>query len=306
MRIAIIGGRGLIGSALTQEALHKGHQVVILSRRASEVNQVNERIIEFRWDGKDPTKLAKIIEGCDALINLAGESIGKTWWTKKRKAVILTSRIEPAEAIVAAYKNMENPPGTLIQPSGVGYYGIKAGEKDESSAPGTDYLATLAVKWEDATKEVESKKVRRIVIRSAAVFEPHHGVLPQLMLPFQLMVGGRLGSGKQFVPWIHIQDEVRAILYLIENPECSGIYNLIAPTPITNQELGRILGKAMGRPYWFPIPVFALKLVLGQMSTLVLDGQQVFPKRLIESGFKFTYPEIQSALEALLSRKAQS
>lgn len=300
MRIVIIGGKGMIGRAVTEAAVAKGHNVVVLSRKVDKSGVPGAHVVLQQWDGKNADALCRIIDGLDAVINLAGESIGKGAWTDARKAELLKSRHEPAQALVAALKLCTEPPSILIQASAIGYYGNSEGEKDESSAAGNDYLANFAVEWEDSTKAVEAMGIRRVIIRTGIVLKKEEGVLPQLMLPFKLMAGGRVGSGKQIYSWIHLKDEASAILYLLEKADAQGVFNLTAPTPMSNSEIGKLLGKVMKRPYWFPVPAFALRLLLGEMSTLVLDGQKVMPKRLLESGFKFRFVYLEEALNDLL------
>lgn len=300
MRIVIIGSTGLIGSGLARRALENGHAVVALSRKKI-TSPLMERLEYARWDGRSATDLAALIEGADVVVNLAGESIGKGPWTENRKALQLSSRVEPALAVSAAWKMTRVKPSLLVQASAIGIYGTGDEIKDESSAPGEDYLSNMAKKWEAASLDVESTGARRVVVRTGVVLDKNTGVLPQVMLPFKLMVGGPIGSGRQVLSWIHIEDELLAILHLIEDPRSSGVYNLTAPQPVTNTEMGKAISKIKQLPYWMPVPAFALKLMLGEMSTLVLDGQRVMPVRLQQSGFDFKYPSIESALRQLLS-----
>jgi uncharacterized protein len=303
MRIVIIGGRGLIGRAVTEVAGAKGHDVVVLSRRIIQTGVKSAHVVLQQWDGKNAVDLRRIIDGLDAVVNLAGESIGKGAWTADRKSKLLQSRLEPALALVEALKLCQQAPKVLIQASAIGYYGNSELEKDESSAPGSDFLADFAVQWEESTKTVEDLGIRRVVIRTGIVLEKGEGVLPQLMLPFNLMVGGPVGSGKQIYSWIHIKDEADAILYLLEKADAKGAFNLTAPIPMSNSEIGKVLAGVMKRPYWMPVPGFALKLLLGEMSTLVLDGQKVMPRRLLESGFKFRFTDLHEALADLLKNE---
>ncbi len=300
MRIVIIGGMGMIGRAVTEAAVAKGHNVVVLTRKRLKDGPASSNVVFQQWDGKSAGDLCRIIEGLDAVINLAGENIGKSAWTDERKAVLLNSRLEPANALVEALRLCQYPPKTLIQASAIGYYGVGVDEKDENSPPGKGYLADFAVKWEESTKAVEALGIRRVVIRTGIVLKKGEGVLPQLMLPFKLMVGGPVGSGTQIYSWIHIKDEAEAILYLLEKTDLEGVFNLTAPTPLSNKEIGKVLAKVMKRPYWMPVPGFALKLVLGEMSTLVLDGQRVMPKRLLASDYKFCFTDLNEALIDLL------
>ncbi|PKN98316.1 MAG: TIGR01777 family protein [Chloroflexi bacterium HGW-Chloroflexi-4] len=302
MRIVIIGGMGLIGRAVTEMATAKGHFVVVTSRTTHSAGAVSGNVVRQQWDGKSAEDLRPIIDGLDAVINLAGESIGKGLWTSKRKAELLQSRLVPAQALVEALKLCQEPPQTLIQASAIGYYGTGTDEKDEDSTPGTDYLAKFAAQWEESTKAVEELGIRRVIIRSGIVLQKGEGVLTQLMLPFKLMVGGPVGSGKQIFSWIHIRDEAAAILYLLKKSEFSGVFNLTAPKPKSNSDMGRVIAKAMRRPYWMPVPGFALKLLLGEMSTLVLDGQKVMPKRLLEAGYIFCFDDLEEAVSDLLKK----
>ncbi len=294
MRVVIIGGKGLIGSAVSELAKKKGHQVLVLTRR------VPAKGGYAQWDGKDAQQLLHLIDGSDAVINLAGESIGKGRWTTRRKEVLLNSRLEPARALVEALAKCTKPPQTLIQASAIGWYGTGCETKTEASENGKDYLADFAAQWEKATEKVESLGIRRVIIRSGVVLDSNQGVLQQLKLPFQLMVGGPVGSGEQVYSWIHIHDEAAAVVFLLENPDCKGVYNLTAPKPVANREMGHALSKTMRRPYWLPVPAFVLRLVLGEMSTLVLDGQRVIPERLLQTGFNFQFPSIETALQDLI------
>ena len=297
MRIVVIGGKGLIGRCVMALAKSKGHEVLALTRQHPIQDQ---KIRTEYWNGKDVDRLSEILKTVDAVVNLAGENIGKRRWTTGRKEVLLNSRLEPAKALVEALGSCQNPPHTLIQASAIGYYGTGNGVKTEDAPNGADYLSGFASTWEKATAGIERLGIRRIIIRSGVVLDAKQGVLPQLKLPFQLMVGGRVGSGDQVYSWIHIHDEAAAIVYLLENQNCSGVYNLTAPEPVTNREMGLALAKVMHRPFWFPLPAFVLRLVLGEMSTLVLDGQRVLPARLLQSGFIFQFPIIETALNDLI------
>ncbi len=296
MRIVIIGGLGLIGRAVSRAAKKKGHEVTLLTRRRELVG-INHANIEIKhWDGADSQALCSLIDQTDAIINLAGESIGKGRWTEKRKRVLLESRLVPARALVKALQDCKQPPRTLVQASAIGIYGIGEDTKTEDSTAGSDYLARFALEWEASTSAVEEMGIRRVVIRTGIVLDKKQGVLPQLMLPFKLMAGGKVGSGRQILSWIHIEDEAGAILYLLEKATCKGVYNLTAPYPFSNSEFGKILAKVIRRPYWLPIPGFVLNMLLGEMSTLVLDGQRVVPKRLEEEGYAFMHPDLEETL----------
>jgi hypothetical protein len=299
MRVAIIGGRGMIGQALVRELQNNSHQPTILSRRT--VTGETPAGVEIqKWDGENASVLAAILENFDALVNLAGESIGAKRWTKKRLAVIRQSRMVPGKAITDAWGMMKNPPGVLVQASAVGFYGNSDLPLDEGSKPGNDQLANLCREWEASTQAVIARGTRRVVIRSGVVFSRHQGILPQMTLPFKLFVGGPIGNGHQWISWVHLKDEAKAIRFLLENSQCSGVYNLTSPNPVTNAVFGRTLARVIHRPFWFPLPGFTLRLALGEMSSLILEGQPVIPHRLIESGFDFHFSNLESALSNLL------
>ncbi len=301
MRVVIIGGKGMIGTAVTNLAVSRGHEVVVLTRQSLvEGGSRGGRIIA-QWDGSDAKSLTKHIEGCDVVINLAGESIGNKRWTTTQKDRLLQSRLQPAKALVQAVGLCITPPSKLVQASAIGYYGTGVDPRDEDSQPGLDYLAKFAVDWEKSTQDVEMQAVKRVVIRTGIVLSRGGGALQRLMLPFRLMVGGPIGSGQQIYSWIHLADVGGAIIHLMEKPDTQGVYNLTSPQPLSNAEFGRILSRVMKKPYWLPVPGIALKLVLGEMSTLVLDGQNVLPVRLQETGYKFRYPTLEPALRDLIT-----
>lgn len=299
MRIAIIGGRGLIGFALAQELRSAGHEPLLLSRRA-EANQAIQGFPLIAWDGINAAALAAILDGMDGLVNLAGESLGKSRWTKKRKKVLLDSRLVPSYAVEQAWQLMKSPPKVLIQGSAIGVYAASDQPTDEQSPLGNGFGADLCKKWEASTTGVTRYQTRHVIIRSGLVLDRKRGILPQMMLPFRLFAGGPMGTGSQWITWIHVADETRAIRTLLENDKANGAYNLTAPNPVTNANFGKEIAKALHRPYWFWIPGFLLKLALGEMSSLLLEDKRVLPRRLLSEGFSFLYPDLPSALEELL------
>ena len=224
-------------------------------------------------------------------------------WTRERKRLILESRLNAGRAVVQAIGAVSRKPRIVVQASGVGYYGPGGDDEiAEDAPPGRDYLAKVAVDWEASTAAVEAMGVRRVIIRTGVVLSAQGGALPRMLLPFRMLVGGRMGSGRQWVPWVHIADEVAAIRFLIENPSAKGAFNLTAPAPVTNAEFSRLLGKKLKRPSFTPMPGSVLRLVFGEMATVVLDGQRAVPRRLLEAGFKFRFNEADSALSDLLER----
>jgi uncharacterized protein (TIGR01777 family) len=236
----------------------------------------------------------------DAVVNLAGESIGTGPWTRGRKERILASRLEAGNLLVEAIRKANKRPKVFVQASAVGYYGVNpTGTVTEDSPAGSDYLAEVCKAWEASTLAIEEMGVRRAVIRTGLVVAKNEGSLPRMMLPFRLFAGGPLGNGKQGFPWIHPADEVAAIRFLIGNEQAVGVFNLGSPNPLSNADFGRILARVMGRPFWLPAPAFALRLLLGELSSLVLGGQYMLPARLLEMGYHFRFEKAEAALEDL-------
>jgi uncharacterized protein (TIGR01777 family) len=308
MRVIITGGTGLIGQALSANLAADAHDVVILSRAPERATSVLEGVRMERWDASTAEGWMPLVEGADAIVNLAGSNLSGTGffpsrWTDERKRLIRDSRVKAGEAIVEAVAQAADKPQVVIQASGVGYYGAHGDEILTEDAPaGNDYLASLAAQdWEPSTAAVEDMGVRRAIIRSGAVLDTKEGALPRLLLPFRLFAGGPMGSGKQWLSWIHREDEAAAIRFLIENERASGPFNLTAPAPSTNAEFGRTIGRMMGRPYWIPVPGFALRLAFGEVTGVVLEGQRAIPQRLLDLGFNFQFPDAEAALKDLFN-----
>jgi len=296
MRIIITGGTGLIGRALAADLAGDGHEVIVLSRAPERAAGLPTGVRAERWDARTAEGWGALADGADAIVNLAGESIaGKGFitsrrWTAERKRRIRDSRLNAGRAVVQTVELASNKPRVVIQASGVGYYGPRGDEElTEEASPGQDFLARTAIEWEASTAPVEPLGVRR-------------AIFPFMLLPFQLFVGGSVGSGRQWLPWIHIADEVRAIRFLIENEAASGPFNLVAPHLLTNAEFNQVLGRVMRRPAFMRVPAFALRLLLGEISITLLEGQKAIPRRLQELGFTFRFPETEAALRDLLGK----
>lgn len=299
MDVIIAGGSGLIGRALAQDLLRSGFRVGILTRRPDQAS-LPPGAEAVGWDGQSARGWEEKLAQAGAVVNLVGENIGGGLWTSERKRKILDSRVQAGQALVQAISQVKERPGVLVQASAVGYYGPHANEDlDETAPAGKDYLARVAVDWENSTRAVEDLGVRRVVARTGLVLAPRGGILERFLLPMRLFAGGPLGSGRQWVSWIHMRDQVAALRFLIDTPAAAGAYNLTAPQPATNADFIRALARAVHRPYWLPAPAFALKMVLGEMSTLVLDGQKVLPARLLAEGYRFQFSELRSAFEDL-------
>lgn len=291
MKVLIAGGSGFMGSALTKLLRSAGYVVSILTRKKPN-NQD-----EIYWDGKTVDTWSDHLDGMDVVINLTGYGLEHWPWTKSQKQRFVDSRVIPGAALVSAIRKSQQRPAVFLQISGINYYGTHGDSiADELTPPADDFLAHLTVKWEAATQPVEELGVRRVVARSAVVLDSRGGLFPLMALPVRLFIGGPLGGGKQAVPWIHLADQIGALRFLLEDADANGVYNLISPSQTSNIEFMSAIAKTLHRPYWFPTPVFLLKIILGEMSTLVLEGRYSQPKRLLESGYHFRYPTIERAL----------
>jgi len=300
VKILIAGGSGLIGTALTHHYLQKGQEVYILTRRGSAA-ALPAGAKGVAWDARTTSGWGDLMEEVDVVINLTGENLGGGRWTEERKQRFYNSRIQSGKVLIEAMRQFARKPAVLVQSSAVGYYGDGGDQVlEESSPPGKDFLARLCVDWEESTREAEFMGVRRVVLRTGVVLAEGAEVLNRLILPFRLFVGGPLGSGRQWLPWIHIADVIGAVDFLVEHETMAGAFNLTAPQPVQNATFGRTLARILGRPYWLPVPAFALKIILGEMSKLVLEGQRAVPRRLLDGGYIFRFSEHEAALRDLL------
>lgn len=305
MRVILAGGTGLIGRALAAELAAAGYEVIVLSRNPHRARGLPLGVRVEAWDGRTAQGWGGLADGAYGIVNLAGENIAQGRWTEERKHRIRQSRLDAGRAVVEAVRAAARKPAVVVQASGVGYYGPRGDEEvTEEFPPGSDFLGRLAVEWEASTAPVEEMGVRQVVIRTGVVLSREGGALPRLVLPFRFFLGGPLGSGRQWVPWLHIADEVRAIRFLMEHATARGPYNLVAPHPVPNRDLAHALGQVLRRPAWIPVPAPALRLALGEMSAVLLTGQRAIPKRLLEAGFQFRFPDLKSALRNLLQEVA--
>jgi uncharacterized protein (TIGR01777 family) len=301
-RVVITGGTGFIGGRLCALLLDRGYEPVVLSRRPEKVSQrFAGRVRGVVWDGRSAEGWIEHADGAYAIVNLAGASIGSGRWAAEVKRRVLESRVDAGGAVLEAIERADVKPQVLVQGSAVGYY-ADCGDNpiDEAGPRGGGFLAGVVERWEESTREVASRGVRVVAIRTAMVLGRGGVLLDRLALPLRLFVGGPVGSGRQWVPWIHLDDEVGAIHFLIERPDLSGVFNLASPHPLRNAAFMRALGAAVGRPSWLKIPGFVLKAALGEMAEeLVLRGMRVQPRRLLDAGFQFRYPDIESALHEI-------
>lgn len=302
-RILIAGGSGLIGRALTTDLAADGYEVVILSRSPAKMSGLPSGARAEGWDGETAAGWGQLADGALGIINLAGESIADGPWTKAKKERIVSSRLAPTRAVVAAVAEAEVKPAFLLQGSAVGFYGSRGDEMvDETAAAGDSFLADVSVRWEAASAPVEELGVRRCLLRTGIVLAQKDGALPKMALPFKMYVGGPLGSGTQYVPWIHLTDEVRAIRFLAESEAAQGPFNLTAPNPVTNRQLSQGIADALGRPNLLRAPRLALHMALGDMADMLLEGQRAVPAALEALGFRFRFPDLGAALADLLRK----
>jgi uncharacterized protein (TIGR01777 family) len=295
MKVLISGGTGFIGRNLSASLVQDGHEVLILSRSPSSLS-VRPGVKAVHWDGRTPAGWGHLMNEVDAVVNLAGKSLSSWPWTRRTKREFLESRVFPGAALTEAVRLAKHRPGVFLQASGINHYGLRGLPADESTPPGDDFLARLTIDWEASSQPAEELGIRRVVTRSAVVLGKGEGLLPLMSLPVRLFLGGRLASGKQAMPWIHIADVVGAMRFLLEQDQLHGPFNLIAPQPTSSAEFMCSLAGALKRPYWFPTPAFLLRLVLGEMSVLITEGRYSEPKRLLEQGFHFNFPTIEDAL----------
>jgi uncharacterized protein (TIGR01777 family) len=304
MNVLVAGGTGFIGSALVERLTKENHRVLVLSRHPQALGIASSRLVQTeQWDGKTAGPLIRRLEGVDAIVNLAGESIGAKWWTEARKSLLVESRVAPTKALVAAISPAERKPAVLVNASAVGYYGdVRSGDVTEAHPPGTDFLARLCEQWEAEARRAEDYGVRVVRLRFGVVLERSGGALKKLMLPFRLFLGGPLGSGQQWFPWVHREDVIGAVLFSLRNSSISGPMNVTAPDLVTMREFARAFGKAMHRLSWARVPAFVLRTILGEMAETVLTGQCVVSKKLEGAGYTFRYPTLGEALKAIVKR----
>jgi hypothetical protein len=301
MRVIITGATGFIGRALCR-ALRGDYELIALSRdavRAAEILGEDAKAVE--WDARTASSWARHIEGAHAIINLAGEDVGSGRWTQPKRDSIMQSRTNSANAIVDAVAGARNKPAVVIQASAVGYYGSRGDELlDEYSSPGNGFLAEVDRKTESIIAKVDRSGVRYVATRSGLVLGREGGALPRFMAPFRFYAGGYAGNGRQWVSWISLQDEIRAIRFLMDNPSLKGAFNLTSPNPVTMKQFARTLGRVLHSPAWTVLPGFAARLVFGQMADeVLLTSQKVIPRRLLEAGFSFRDPDLPAALDAI-------
>ena len=308
-KILITGGTGLIGRKIVNELCREGVYVKLLTtdiEKAKSVFEKNYTIETLKWSSfKNPQSLKTVMDGTDAIINLAGANVGDKRWNKKYKEILYNSRIDTTKLLVDTIRICKNRPQVFISASGVGVYGFREDEIiDENSSTGDDFLAILCRDWEnEAMKAVESN-IRVVVIRTGLVLDKNDGALKQLLTPFKFFVGGKLGSGKQWFSWIHIEDILRMYLFALEKDKLFGAVNGTSPNPVTNKMFANTLGDVINRPSVIPVPEFALKIAVGEFAKNLITGQRVIPAKAIKAGFEFGFPELKEALKNLLKKNS--
>ena len=298
MKILIGGSHGLVGTALIKLLEAQGHEIFRLVRHAP-----NSKT-EVEWSPDRYSIALARIEGFDAVVNLAGESIAEGRWTNDKKRRIRESRVKGTKLLGDALANLTVPPKTFVCASAIGYYGNRGDELlTEASAPGEGFLAKVCAEWEEATALAIEKGIRVVNARFGVILDTNGGALKKMVPPFRMGVGGRIGSGKQWMSWIALDDVVDGIQFALANDSIRGPVNFVAPVPVTNAEFTKTLGKALSRPTIFPIPAFAIKLLFGEMGeALLLGGQRVAPERLVARGYEFSYPQLEQALAHILAK----
>ena len=299
MDVAVTGSHGFIGSALLPALTGEGHRPVRVVRSRAAGDD------ELGWDPEAGTIDAAGLEGIGAVVHLAGAGIGDKRWTDARKRLILESRTKGTGLLARTLAGLTHPPSVLVSASAIGYYGNRGDEPlDEQSAPGHDFVAGVCVQWEAATAPAAEAGIRVVTTRSGVILGGDGGVFPRMLLPFRLGLGGRLASGRQYMSWVSISDEVGAILHALTDESLRGPVNLTGPTPVTNAEFTKTLGRVVHRPTAIPTPLLPLKARYGSelVQHLLVEGQRVLPKRLDEHGFRFAHPTLEEALRAALDR----
>jgi len=306
MKIVIAGATGFIGKMVTKNLLDSEHSVVVLTRNPQRATTSSHPLLQIvHWDGRSAGSWHRHIVDAEAVVNLAGESLGTKRWTKSRKQALISSRIDPTRAIVNAMKTATPRPRVLVNASAVGYYGpVEESDVTEDHPAGDDFASRLCVEWEHAALEAKAFAVRVVLLRSGIVLDPRGGALQRMILPFRLFAGGPLGYGNQWLPWIHREDEIRAICFSLENELVSGPVNLAAPESASMRDFSAALGKVLRRSSAIRVPAFVLRALLGEMADIVLTGQRVIPQKLLQAGFKFRFPALKDALEDLLVKKS--
>ena len=303
MRVTVTGATGTIGKALVERLLSRGDDVAVLSRDADRARSVfGDRVEAFTWDPKAGPPPTEALKGSDGVVHLVGETIAQRW-TDDAKREIRDSRILSTRNLVAGLRAVDERPGVLVSQSASGWYGPRGGEElSEGEPAGDDLLGRLVSDWEAEAREASELGVRVVLSRTGVVLSPEGGALEKMMPFFKLGIGGPVAGGKQYVPWVHLDDVVAAQIWCLDNDAVAGPVNVTAPEPVTNKELSRTLGRVLKRPAFAPVPRLAVKTLYGEMATIVTTGQRAVPRRLEELGYHFEWPELEPALRDATGR----
>jgi uncharacterized protein len=300
-KIVITGATGFIGRNICSKLIARGDEITIFTRSVEKAKKIIPGASKYiAWD-YSLNDWYDEISGKDAVINLAGESLLSKRWSEEHKNEVRDSRINSTRALVEAIQLSAERPKTFISASAVGFYGDSESEVDELSQKGKGFLAELVNDWEKEAAKVEELNVRRVCIRIGIVLDENDGALAKMILPFRLFVGGPLGSGKQWMPWIHVDDLVNIFLFALDNEQVEGIINGVSPNPVRMNDFAKSIGKVMNRPAIFKVPEFVLKLILGEASKTIITGANVFPGKAIRLGYKFNYSDLEKALEEIFN-----
>lgn len=303
MKIVITGGTGFIGRALCTTLIQGGHRVFVLTRQTGQVRHRPELPLQaVEWNAQDSGPWEQVLEGADAVINLAGASIADARWTDVRKQLITDSRILTTRLLVKAFSRWSSKPATFISASGIGYYGATDDRRlDEGAARGEGFLADLCLGWESEALRAAEFGARVVTLRTGMVLEQDGGALSKMLFPFRFFAGGPIMPGNQWVSWIHRRDHIGLIQWALNTSTVSGPINAVAPEPVTMKTFCEVLGQVLHRPSWLPVPRFALNVLLGELSTLMTTGQRVIPAKAMAGGYRFQYPTLEPALQAILT-----
>lgn len=303
-RVVITGATGLIGRRLCQRLKERGYAVVVFSRDPNAARQQLPGMAEYvAWTASTEGPWASAIDGAFGVVHLAAANLADKRWTPQRKQQILDSRVAGTHGIVNAIGAATIRPSVFVSASAIGYYGPRdATPLDEDAAPGGDFAARVCIAWEQEARRAKEFGVRTVVLRTGIVLDPSGGALQKLLIPFRLFVGGPFLPDTQWLSWIHPDDEIGAIMMALEDERLHDAVNLTAPHPVTNRDLAATLGKVLRRPSWLPVPQFALKLAVGELATMLINGQRVVPRKLEDSGYTFQHPTLEGALRNVLGR----
>jgi uncharacterized protein (TIGR01777 family) len=307
-RVIVTGATGLIGKRLCAELIANGDHVVVFSRDPEKARKIVPGAVEYvAWTPAETGPWTSAVEGADAVIHLAGAPVFGKRWSQSYKAQIRDTRVLGTRGLVNALAAASAKPSVFVCGTAVGFYGFRDDTKlDESATPGSDFLAKVCIAWEQEARWAKEFGIRTVIVRSGIVLDPKEGALAQMMLPYRFFVGGPILPGRQWFPWIHIDDEVGLIRFALDDERVRGTINAVAPEQLTNRDFSRTLGKVMGRPSLMPAPGFALRVILGGVAGMLTEGQRVVPAKAQQLGYRFKYPTAEEALRHLLKRPAST